>query len=321
MFSLSRRALLASALAPKEPRLLFRYSDSSRLGRPFAKDPSAVFFRGQYWLYYSLPAFTDERKAQGWGIGIATSRDPRVWEKAGEIAAAGPHESRGICAPGALVLRDEVHIFYQTYGGREKDSICHAVSSDGLNFRRNPANPVLRATGAWNCGRAIDAEPVIHDGRLFLFAATRTPDFRRQLLFGASAPLQSAFRPQDFTPLSPDKPLLTPELPWERDCIEAPAVLRRGRRFYMFYAGGYNNEPQQVGCAESRDLVTWRRVSNEPFLRNGAEGEWNASESGHPGILVKPDGEAILLFQGNPDRGRTWHLAGISLGRGTPRLR
>ena len=76
----------------------------------------------------------------------------------------------------------------------------------------------------------------------------------------------------------------------------------------MFYGGGYNNEPQQIGCAVSDDGVRWTRLSDEPFLPNGAPGEWNASESGHPFAFTDDDGQVHLFFQGNNDMGQTWYL-------------
>jgi len=295
------------------PALVARYRDSSRRGRPFAKDPCVVWFRGRYWMYYSLPPYEDERRTQGWGIGIATSPDCRHWTKAGEMAAAASYETAGFCAPGAVVIRGELHLFYQTYGLAKSDAVCHAVSSDGLTFDRNPSNPVLRAKGAWNCGRAIDAEPFVDGDRLLLYAATRDPEFRRQMVFGAEAPLGSRFRPEDLRQLA-DRPLLPPELPWEKDCIEAPTVIRHGGKLFMFYAGGYNNEPQQIGCAVSSDGVNWKRVSEKPLLAHGAPGTWNSSESGHPGVVRLRDGRTFLFFQGNPDKGTTWELAAIELG-------
>ena len=51
------------------------------------------------------------------------------------------------------------------------------------------------------------------------------------------------------------------------------------------YAGGYNNEPQQIGVAFSADGLSWERMSDQPFLANGKPGEWNLKESGHPSIF------------------------------------
>jgi len=79
----------------------------------------------------------------------------------------------------------------------------------------------------------------------------------------------------------------------------------------MFYAGGYNNEPQQIGCAVSGDGITWERLSEFPLLTNGKANEWNSSESGHPGIFTDDDGKMYLFFQGNNDKGRSWFLSNM----------
>ncbi len=145
------------------------YGDTSRLGRPFAKDPAVVRFRNCYWLYYSVPPYGDGRRDDGWGIGIAQNRDLETWHKLGEISPAAYCEENGFCAPGALVIDDQVHLFYQTYGNGPRDAICHAVSTDGCHFKRNPTNPVFAPSGAWTCGRAIDADVIAHDDQLFLY--------------------------------------------------------------------------------------------------------------------------------------------------------
>jgi len=53
----------------------------------------------------------------------------------------------------------------------------------------------------------------------------------------------------------------------------------------MFYAGSYNNAPQQIGVATSQDGIKWNRLFKKLFLRNGKPGEWNHCESGHPAII------------------------------------
>ncbi len=290
-----------------------RFGDTTRIGRPFAKDPSGVWFGGRYLMYYSVPSFADNRPDNGWGIGIAQSTNLVDWEKVGEMTAGAPYEAKGLCAPNAIVLKGRVHLFYQTYGNGPKDAICHAISSDGIHFERNASNPVFRPHGAWTCGRAIDAEIIPLGKKLMLYSATRDPEYKIQMLTAASAPLDSDFGSAAWTQLG-DGPILKPELPWERKCIEAPAVVRHGKKLFMFYAGAYNNEPQQIGCAVSTDGIRWKRISNEPFLANGKPGEWNESESGHPGILQGPHGETYLLFQGNNDKGKTWFLSMVRIG-------
>ncbi|GAB4121318.1 MAG: hypothetical protein Fur005_34060 [Roseiflexaceae bacterium] len=287
------------------------FADHSR-GRPFAKDPAVAWFGGRYLLYYSLPPYGDGRQPDGWSIGIAESHDLDHWQPIGAISTEHPYEQRGFCAPGVLIRAGVVHLFYQTYGNGRHDSICHATSHDGITFQRNPTNPIFRPTGEWNCGRAIDADVVLFGDRALLYYATRDPEMRIQMLGVAAAPATSEFRREDWSQLG-DGPILAPTLPWEQECIEAPALYQHNGILFMFYGGAYNNCPQQIGCATSHDGITWQRLSDQPFLSNGAPGSWNASESGHPFIFCDRNGRTHLFFQGNHDQGASWHLSRIEV--------
>lgn len=288
------------------------FADTTR-GRSFSKDPAVVFFQGQYWMYYSKAPFGDARPDNGYAIGIATSTDLENWTVAGEILPAADYERNGLCAPGAIVLDGRLHLFYQTYGNGQRDAICHAVSDDGLTFTRNPTNPVVRAQGDWNSGRAIDADVIVNGAELFLYFATRDPQMKIQMLGVASAPLASGFERSAWRQRCTES-ILKPELPWEEECIEAPALCRHDGRLFMFYGGAYNNRPQQIGVAVSDDGLRWTRLSDRPFLPNGAPGSWNQCESGHPFCFQDPNGRDYLFYQGNNDDGKSWYLSRLEIG-------
>ncbi len=274
----------------------------------FAKDPAVVSFQGRYLLYYSI-RYDDGR----FGIGIAESGDLEDWKLCGEIPLEEVYEAKGIAAPGAIVLDGKVHLFYQTYGNWEKDAICHAVSEDGIRFRKNPENPVFSPKGDWCCGRAIDADVCLFNGRLHLYFATRDHGMKIQKVGGAWAELDSGFGKDVWTMLA-EQSLLTPELSWEGECIEAPATLVQDGKMYMFYGGSYNCTPQQIGCAVSEDGVFFRRLFEIPFLPCGTSGTWNSSESGHPYVFRDEDGRIYLFYQGSADGGETWYLSKTEIG-------
>ena len=269
----------------------------------FAKDPAVVRFQGRYLLYHSL-----RHEDGSFGVGIACSTDLDNWEPCGEVQRDIPCESKGIAAPGAIVLNGRVHLFYQTYGNWEKDALCHAWSEDGIHFTKNPENPVYAPDKTWCAGRAIDADVCIFHGRLHLYFATRDHQMKVQKVGGAWAALDSGFGKNAWRPLA-EQSLLAPELLWEGECIEAPATVVDDGKLYMFYGGSYNCTPQQIGCAVSEDGVFFRRVSNEPVLPCGAPDSWNSSESGHPYALRDEDGRVHLFYQGSADGGKTWYLS------------
>ena len=273
----------------------------------FAKDPAVVFFRGQYFMYYSI-CHDDGR----FGVGIATSANMEDWTLQGEIPQDCPCESKGIAAPGAIVLDDEIHVFYQTYGNGRQDALCHAVSADGFTFRKNPENPVFRPSEDWCCGRAIDADVCLFKDKLFLYFATRDHDMKVQKVGGAWAEVNSGFGKDAWHQVARQS-LLMPELKWEGECIEAPATIVDHGKMYMFYGGSYNCTPQQIGCAVSENGIFFQRTSAEPFIPCGAPDAWNSSESGHPYAFRDHDGKAHLFYQGSSDMGKTWYLSRVEI--------
>ncbi|MBR4961510.1 MAG: beta-galactosidase, partial [Clostridia bacterium] len=200
------------------------------------------------------------------------------------------------------------------------DAICHAVSPDGLYFEKDPTNPVFRPTDDWCSGRAIDADVCIFGDKLFLYFATRDHEMKIQKLGAASAPADSGFHREDFTQCAAET-ILEPTLPWEGECIEAPATMVYENKVYMFYAGAYNCWPQQIGVATSEDGIHFTRMFDKPLVKPGNAEAWNASESGHPYIFEDPaTGKVFLYYQGSPDKGKTWYLSRreVSFSHGYP---
>ncbi|MVM30762.1 family 43 glycosylhydrolase [Spirosoma sp. HMF4905] len=306
IWSLSTRTIAQSS----SPKMMF--GDTTHRKSGFAKDPHVVHFGKAYLMYYSVPVYKDSSGADHWGIGIARSTDLTTWQKVGEIRPVTEYEKKGLCAPGALVRDGKVHLFYQTYGNGRNDAICHAVSTDGIHFERNPTNPIFHpAISDWSCGRAIDADVIKFKNQYFLYFATRDTSYKIQQLGVAVASANTNFNREDWKQVDTKGPILKPELPWEGECIEGASVIERKGTLYMFYAGAYNNWPQQIGVARSTDGIHWERVQTQPFLKNGAPGTWNSSESGHPHIFTDKSGQTYLFYQGNNDKGKSWFLSNI----------
>jgi predicted GH43/DUF377 family glycosyl hydrolase len=296
-----------------------KWADSGQQDKPFSKDPTVIRFKGRYLMYFSLPSNSKERKPYDWTMGIAESDDLIHWKRIHQIIPEQECDKKGAAAPCARVFNDRVHLFYQSYGNGAKDAICYAWSDDGIHFTPHPQNPIFRPHGDWTNGRAIDADAYIFKGKLFLYASTRDRNWEFQKTVVATADPEGLKDPAN--KLGPDawtqafdESILEPQLPWETKCIEATTVCQRGDKLVMFYAGGYNNNPQQIGVAHSDDGVHWTRLWDVPFIPNGEKGMWNSSESGHPGVFVDDDGQTYLFYQGNDQEGRTWFLSRVKIG-------
>ena len=126
----------------------------------------------------------------------------------------------------------------------------------------------------------------------------------------AEAPYGSDYGPDKWTLLSVDGPLMKPEYPWEMSCTEAPTVVKHKGVWYMFYAGAYNHEGQQIGLATSTDGYHYERIAPDGlFFKHGPEGAWNAFESGHPGVFQDDDGQVYLFYQGKESLNATYYLS------------
>ena len=271
--------------------------------KSFAKDPAVIKYKNKYYLYHSVWI-----SANVLGIGIATSDNLDTWTDIGSVPASQECEKTGIGAPAAIVIDGIIHLFYQTYGTGEKDAICHAVSTDGINFIKDSTNPVYRPTNDWCIGRAIDADVCIFKDKLFLYIATRDHKMEVQKLGVAYASLTSGFSRNTWIQ-GINQSVLVPEMKWEGKCIEAPATIVVNDRIYLFYGGSYNCEPQQIGCAVSEDGIYFKRVMNTPFIPCGKAGSWNSDESGHPYVFKDDDGRIFLFYQGTNDMGKTWYIS------------
>jgi hypothetical protein len=301
-------------ITPGTPAMM--YGDSARLNRPFAKDPTVVRFQGHYFMYYSQSS----GKGLGWSVGIAQSDDLVNWSKVGDFVQGltGP-DKNGLAAPCGRVINGHVHLFYQSYTGSASDRICHAVSTNGIDFVRDTNNAIFGpiGSGIWNNGRAIDADHIQFNGKMFLFCATRDTLNATQEIVVATAPIGPDYASSVWQQINTNAPSFPPVLSWEGKCIEGETSCVTNGQLYMFYGGDYNNHPQQIGCASSPDGTNWTRLpilNGQPFFPDGAAGTWNGSESGHPGVFIDDDGQTYLFYQGNNDNGSTWYLSVLKLG-------
>jgi len=295
------------------------YEDDSR-GFRCAEDPEVVRFRDRWFLYYTLAPGQGVRRLP-WHIGIAVSDDLERFEKVGELTPAVLGQDNGVSIGSLLVLGDRLLMFYFTYGSGANDSICLATSDDGIRFTPHPRNPIFRALGDWNCGRAISPSVVLHDGRLRMYACTRDPEMSRQSIVVADAAAHSDLGPEAWTQVGWGE-AFGPEEGWEHESTESPSVIRHDGDWYMFYGGGYWTRPQQVGCARSSDGLRWTRLGG-PLLpyQGGIDGA--PLERASPSVFRDSDGGAHLVVQESADRGHNWRVVSFPIGwrDGVPVLR
>jgi hypothetical protein len=206
------------------------------------------------------------------------------WQPSGAVFVAeqATWEAGRVSAPFVIRRGGELLLLYVGGAGA---GLGLARSTDGVNWERDPNNPIVSPTGWEDDGDAPLGSPslALHpDGSSWIWytaasgaavaAVRETPDGGWTRV--ADAPL---FEPQ----VGPDGDV------WERDRIVSCRVFRAqsplGRAMLrMWYAGARQTSggglDTGVGFAGSFDGVAWDRAVSNPVLRLGGFGEKDAFE-------------------------------------------
>ena len=322
---LAAAAIFMASCTPKPMKLVFEplpmhYGDTSRSPIPFAKDPTVIRLGDEYLMYYSVTAFVPDTMPgkppvfTDWHSAIARSKDLVNWTRVGDLDLRDSKGNSiyGAVAPCVRKLDGKIHIFYQRAweGTDGVSNIWHAMSEDGITFTNTCDRPIIVPETNWSIKRSIDAEVYRVKDKLILLFATRDTTATYQIMGMAEAPYGCDYGPDKWTLLSTDGPLMKPEYPWEMSCTEAPTVVKHKGVWYMFYAGAFNHEKQQIGLCTSTDGYHFTRIQPDGLCyTSGPEGSWNAWESGHPGVFQDDDGQVYLFYQGKSGLNETYYLS------------
>jgi len=76
--------------------------------------------------------------------------------------------------------------------------------------------------------------------------------------------------------LMSDKPVLSPESPWEKDAVMCPHVIwdDEAKMFRMWYSGGEQYEPDAIGYAISHDGMKWVKWKSNPIFVANPKSMW-----------------------------------------------
>lgn len=97
-------------------------------------------------------------------------------------------------------------------------------------------------------------------------------------------------------------PVMIPELPWEKESVMNPFVLRDNKRnlFRMWYAAGETYEPDAIGFAESEDGFHWRKALCNPVFVAG-EDPYDRARVGGCEVVENADGSFTMFYIGYED--------------------
>ncbi len=94
---------------------------------------------------------------------------------------------------------------------------------------------------------------------------------------------------------TPEKPVLSAELGWEKGAVMCPHVIwdERQTLWRMWYSGGEQYEPDAIGYATSGDGVKWEKRGEPVFKADPASG-WEKHKV--TACQVVPEGDGFVMF-------------------------
>jgi len=113
--------------------------------------------------------------------------------------------------------------------------------------------------------------------------------------------------------------VLTNDLPWEGNVVEAPEVMKRDGEYYLFYGGNYYGDGSYgLGVARSTSPTSGFTKAPTQVLQSGQGPFWGP---GHTAVVADPDGNDYLVFAahtGTPTGPREPCVARIDWVNGWP---
>lgn len=93
-----------------------------------------------------------------------------------------------------------------------------------------------------------------------------------------------------------DKPVVSPEAPWEKVAIMCPHVIwdPDAGRFRMWYSAGDQYEPDAIGYATSADGLVWLKDQSNPVFRPDPNHAWEQHKV--TAVQVQKRGDWYLMF-------------------------
>lgn len=260
------------------------------------QDPAVVYEEGVYKMWFSATAAGENSR-----IYYATSTDDGVsWTVSADpalgLGVTGSWDGKDVMSPTVVKVDGVYHMYY---AGCSKLSgvyvLGHALSEDGINWTRDPANPILIYGDEGECDYYGLSNPTVlyEDGMFKLWYQAEgisSQDYLRLQLAYATSPDGT-----DFTK-HPGNPLLAVD---DTTGVASPCVVFAEGRYWVFFAEYPDGFPHQVGpisVASSSDGVDWA-ISERNVLEGGYAGDFD--ENGvHSPSLISADGTWMMWYSG-----------------------
>ena len=255
--------------------------------------PSVVFDGDTYHLWHTM--YNGSRRV----INYARSANGVSWENSpgNPVLRNGRRRTwDGEFVSQPTVLHDgrRYRMWYTGYDGAQT-RIGYATSSDGITWKKHPANPVLEGGGGdgWDAA-GVSSPTVLHDGRRYRMWYTGYDGARTRIGYATSRDGVTWEKPVSGAVLEEGG-----SDEWDAAGVSSPTVLHDGRRYRMWYTG-YEGARTRIGYTTSSDGITWGKPISGAVLEGGDSDEWDAAGVSSP-TVVQTGNTYQLWYTGRND--------------------
>lgn len=275
--------------------------------------PSVIFENGQYWMYMTgtLGDFGEDivpfRANSDDGIQWNIRKTPVLAK--GNVPT--DIDFNGIESPSVVKFNGTYHMYYTVVpqdiiGSR---SIGHATSNDGINWTKDPENPILEPTGNvmdWNGIQVAEPGAVVFDNTVFLYFSGQgsSPD---DTIPANQASIGVSVSEDGFT-FNGQQKALSMEMPYSFEDgftgYGGPSALVFDDKVHLFFDVLYFNESENISlmrvalhhASSSNGTSGWQHDDQAIFTRE--QFVWARREIRAPSVLVN-NNNLHLWFAGD----------------------
>ena len=276
-----------------------RYADNPVLdvGLPGEWDDGGIFKASVYFdgaMYHMWYGGYDGANIR---IGYATSPDGINWQKYSgnpvlDLGAPGTWEDNYAFMPSVIYFNGQFHMIYQ---GNDSDNnrIGHATSPDGINWTKDPQNPVidLGDPGSWNSNSVSMPFVMSNEDTLHLWFSGADGSYTIRIGHAFSTDTGTSWQ------FNPNNPVLDVGA-WDPR-VWQPCVVYNDitYEYYMLYGGGSTDFDSEIGYATSLSLYgPWEKQSSGPIFLKGAPGTWDSQYVGFHYIIFDPSSNTYKMW-------------------------
>jgi hypothetical protein len=192
-----------------------------------------------------------------------TTSNPVLW------GGGSSYEAAGVSHAGIVKAANQFMLYYTAIDFGDVGRICLATSSDGINWTKYPANPIIYpVSGTWESEK-VGFPQVYFDGSSFfmLYFGYNGTYWETGL---ATSPDGTNWTRHATNPVLRRGPVGS----WDSHDAMVNALVVHDSTFYLFYDGTHPNTTS-VGFATSTDAVNWIKYPGNPVFSAGPSGSWD----------------------------------------------